>query len=108
MPPKGGAVIKVIIERRAGDGTRLLRLLRDIRVEGMKQPGYISGETLVDTEDNSTIVAISTWENLNDWKAWDASETRARLEKQIKALLVEEPKVRTYRYLSYQESKSGE
>lgn len=101
-------MIKVIIERQAGDGTRLLRLLRDIRVEAMKQPGYISGETLVDTEDSSAIVAISTWESLNDWRAWETSDTRAKLEKQIEALLVKEPKVRTYRYLSYQETRSKE
>ena len=97
-------MIRVIIERQAKEGVRLLALLRDIRAEAMKQPGYISGETLVNTDDNSDIIVISTWQNLKDWKAWEASEARAKLDKQIKPLLTEKAKVRTYRYLSYRKT----
>ena len=99
-------MIRVTIERHTENVTRILRLLRDIRTEAMKQPGYISGETLVDTENSSVIMAISTWESLKDWKDWEASEMRANLEKQINALLTEKPKVTTYRYLSYQPGSS--
>jgi len=94
-------MIKVIIERQAKEAEHLLSLLREIRAAAMKQPGYISGETLVSTEDNSSFVVISTWQSLKDWKAWDKSEGRARLEKRIEQLLVKAPEVRVYRYLSY-------
>ena len=94
-------MIVVVIERQAKKDVSLLTLLRQIRVEAMKQPGYISGQTLVGTEDRSDIVVVSTWQSLKDWKVWEASEQRAKLERQIEALLVAPAKVRTYRYLSY-------
>ena len=94
-------MIRVIIERHAKEGLRLLTLLREIRAEAMKQPGYISGETLVDTEDSSGLIVISSWESLKDWKAWHASEVRVKLDQRIESLLVEPARVRTYRYLSY-------
>ncbi len=99
-------MIKVIIERHTNNATELLRLLRDIRIEAMKRPGYISGETLVNSADRSTIVVISTWESMKGWKDWEATKTRAKIEEQIDALLTEKPKVTTYSYLSYQPSRS--
>jgi len=96
-------MIRVIIERHAKDGTRLLTLLREVRTEAMKQPGYISGETLVNTEDSSTIIVVSTWNSLKDWKAWYASDKRAQIENKFESLLVEPPRITTYRYLSYRQ-----
>jgi len=93
-------MIKIVIERKAKEGERLLTLLRDSRAAAMKQPGYISGETLVNAEDNTEFVVISTWQSVKDWKGWEKSEERARLEKKIRALLAEAPRVRAYRYLS--------
>ena len=98
-------MIKVIIERHAKNGERPLPLLRELRAAAMHQPGYISGETLVNTEDSSNIVVISTWQNLKDWKAWEASEARAKIDRQMESLLVEKPKVITYRYLSYKNTR---
>ena len=97
-------MIRVIIERQVKKGENFLTLLRQIRTEAMKQPGYITGETLVNADDHSNIIVISTWQSLKDWKAWEKSERRAKLEHQIDAHLVEAPKVRAYRYLSYKES----
>ncbi len=94
-------MIKVFIERHAKDGKNLLTLLGKFRTAAMQQPGYISGETLVSTENNSIITVISTWQNLKDWKAWETSQARAALEHLVEPLLVEKPKIKTYRYLSY-------
>ncbi len=101
-------MIRVIIERHAKDSLRLLAALREIRAEAMKQPGYISGETLVDAEDNTVIIVISTWQSLKDWKAWHASEARAKLDQRIQPLLVEPTRIRTYRYLSYRRASGQE
>ncbi|MFC2025277.1 antibiotic biosynthesis monooxygenase family protein [Chloroflexota bacterium] len=94
-------MIRVIIERHAKDGIHLLTLLREIRAEAMEQLGYISGETLVDIEDSSIIIVISTWESLKSWKNWHFSEVRANLDQKIESQLVEPTKIRTFRYLSY-------
>jgi heme-degrading monooxygenase HmoA len=99
-------MIRVIIEYQSKGSPRFLALLRDIRVQAMKQPSYVSGETLVNTEDRSSIVVISTWQSLKEWRNWRASETRAKLEKETEAFLLKEPNMRTYRYLSYLETRS--
>ena len=91
-------MVRVIIEHKARDTERVIDIIRELRNEAMKQPGYITGETLVNTEDTSNVLVISTWQNLEDWKAWDTSETRLKITKPIKQLLVEPYTVRTYRY----------
>ena len=96
-------MIKVIIERYLKEAESLAPLLRKLRAEAMHQPGYVTGETLVSTEDKSIIAVISTWHSLKDWKAWETSETRARLYQQIEPLLAEKPKVRTYQIMATEE-----
>ena len=56
---KEEAVIKVIIERQVKKGENLAPLLRELRATAIHQPGYVTGETLVDTEDSSNIVVVS-------------------------------------------------
>ena len=96
-------MIRVIIERRLREGARLSSLLRELRTAAMSYPGYVSGETLVDTEDKSLVAVISTWHNLEDWKTWEKSETRARLYRQIEPLLEGKPKVRIFRIVATEE-----
>jgi len=91
-------MVRVIIEHKARDAERVIDIIRELRNEAMKQPGYITGETLVNTEDTSNVLVISTWQNLEDWEAWDTSETRLKITEPIKQLLVEPYTVRTYRY----------
>ena len=92
-------MIRVIIERHVKDGESLSVLLRELRAAAMQQPGYITGETLVSTEDKSIIAVISTWHSLEDWNAWATSETRARLDRQIEPLLIEKPKIKIYQIM---------
>ena len=99
-------MIKVIVERHVKGGENISALLRELRAAAMHRPGYITGETLVSTEDKSSVVVISTWHSLEDWKAWEVSETRAKLYQQIEPLLVEKPKVRTYQIVATEE-KTG-
>ncbi|MFQ6122322.1 MAG: antibiotic biosynthesis monooxygenase family protein [Dehalococcoidales bacterium] len=89
-------MVRVIIERRVKKGENVWSLLRELRTAAVQQPGYITGETLVSAEDKSVIVVISTWRNFEDWKAWETSEARTRLYRQIEPLLVEKPRVRIF------------
>ena len=99
-------MIKVIIERHIKGSESLSPMLRQLRTAAMQQPGYVSGETLVSTEDSSSVVVISTWHSLDDWKAWETSEARAKLYQQVRPLLDEEPRVRTYKVMATEE-KTG-
>ena len=94
-------MIRVFIERKAKEPERLLIPLRELRAAAMKPVGYISGETLVSTADSSNLVIVSTWQSLKDWKSWEKSEQRIKLEEKIKPLLAEPCTVKIYRYLSY-------
>ena len=96
-------MIKVIIKRHTKEDESLSSLLRELRAAAMDQPGYVTGETLVSTEDKPIVAVISTWRSLEDWKTWETSKTRARLYQQIEPLLVEKPKVRTYQIMATEE-----
>jgi len=45
----------------------------------MRQPGYISGETLVGYNDPDLTIVISTWRSHEHWQYWvDSTERRER------------------------------
>jgi quinol monooxygenase YgiN len=78
--------VKVLIERKVlpGQERRVLELLRKLRAASLEQEGYITGETLRDSEDPRTIIVISTWFGFMDWRNWHQSAQRKELEAQIR------------------------
>lgn len=96
-------MIRVIIERHLKEGEKVTNLLRELRAAAMHYPGYITGETLVNTEDKSLVAVISTWHSLEDWNKWEKSETRAKLYRQIEPLLTGKPKVTIFRIIATEE-----
>jgi len=85
-------MVKVVLEHRtkSREHTKtLVKLIKKIRSQAREQHGFITGETLVDTEDPCHVIVISTWQNPDDWKAWDVSSVRAETKPQIEELLVE-------------------
>ncbi len=101
-------MVRVIIEHHAKDAKdveRLADLIRELRNEAMKRPSYITGETLANAEDACNILVISTWQNLEDWQAWDTSETRTKITQGINPLLAEPYTVRTYRYFLVRQNR---
>ena len=91
-------MIRVIMERccKTGKERALQGLLEDLRASAMRQPGYITGETLVSMDDPSYHLVISTWSHLGAWKAWEDSEERHQILQLIGCCLIEEPRVRVY------------
>jgi len=81
--------IRIVIERRAipGNELQLNKLLMELRSKAMHSKGYISGETLRSLEDPNTFIVLSTWETLEDWKAWAANPDRKEVQAKIDALL---------------------
>jgi heme-degrading monooxygenase HmoA len=81
--------VKVIIERSVSPDNQaeLAELLKELRARAIRQPGYISGETLFSVDRSGTHLVISTWESLRDWKAWENEPKRLELSGRIEALL---------------------
>ena len=92
--------VKIIIRRRIPKGkeAQVLPLLLDLRSKAITQSGYISGETLRNVDEPEDYVVISTWKSLNDWKAWEASQGRAEIQKRIDGLLGGKTEFRIYFY----------
>jgi heme-degrading monooxygenase HmoA len=84
-------MVKVLIERRVKKGKEgyLIELLNKLRTELVAQPGYVSGELLQSTEDESIIFAVSTWLSSLDWKSWEGNPRRLEIESKIESLLTE-------------------
>jgi heme-degrading monooxygenase HmoA len=78
-------MVKVVLERsiRGKHVGEMVRLLRQLRVRAMQQPGYISGETLHAVDDPNFYLVISTWESLEHWQAWFNHPERQKLSEEI-------------------------
>lgn len=88
-------MVKVLIERRVKKGKEgyLIELLNKLRTELVSQPGYVSGELLQSTEEESTVFALSTWLSPLDWKSWEGNPRRLEIESKIESLLTEPAKL---------------
>jgi heme-degrading monooxygenase HmoA len=78
-------VAKIFIKRRfAKENTpQILSLLNKIRSIAMNQPGYISGETLMQLDYPENMAVICTWQRMEDWTVWKNSEERKTYESML-------------------------
>lgn len=90
--------IKVVILRRVpGDKKDELRpLVLKLRSMAMAQPGYVSGETLVNMDDPEQNLVLSSWESPESWDAWLHNEARNEVQCQIDDLLGQETMYQVY------------
>jgi heme-degrading monooxygenase HmoA len=58
-------------------------LLMKARYSAMRQPGYISSETLSDLNDRGKVTVVSMWQTEKDWHAWKDSPERAEFEMEM-------------------------
>jgi heme-degrading monooxygenase HmoA len=80
--------VKVFIKRyvKKGKTQEAAELLKDVRSQALKQPGYISGETLINHYDPCNITVVSTWQTIDDWIRWEESDARSAKENQLEGL----------------------
>ena len=71
-------VAKILIRRRfkIGKKKEIFALFKKLRSAVLNQPGYISGETLLEHNDSQLMLVISTWENMESWHRWIKSSKR--------------------------------
>jgi quinol monooxygenase YgiN len=89
-------MVKVIVQRRVNKLEDVWSLLRQLRIEAIHHPGYISGETLQQQDDPSTIITISSWSGKDSWDSWEKSAKRAEMYKKIQPFLKDKPAVTVY------------
>jgi antibiotic biosynthesis monooxygenase (ABM) superfamily enzyme len=97
----GGRMVRVIIERycRRGEELELLKLLLELRMMAVRQPGYVSGETLKLIGDTSLWLVISTWMGVDQWQSWEANPERRKISSKIEPLLVAPEKVSIFSFI---------
>ncbi len=86
-------VDRQIIPGAQGDITRLLRELRSAVT---LQPGFISGQTIIDPRSPTSFMTISEWSSIKAWENWEASPVRATLIEQVSAYLQVDPTQRLW------------
>ncbi len=93
-------MVKVLMERtiRGQNVGQIVRLLRQLRVLAMQQPGYISGETLHGVDDPNYYLVISTWESLQQWQDWFNKPERQKLQQEVDAHLGSPTIMRVFTY----------
>jgi heme oxygenase (mycobilin-producing) len=91
-------VVKVILLRRvpAEAAEELKPLLMELRALALGQPGYISGETLMNADDPEEYLVISTWSDIESWRTWLANYERMAVQRAIDNLLGRETLYQVY------------
>ncbi len=76
--------VKIFIERKFEKAPlpENFKVINELRRVALQQQGYVTGETLVNFEDNH-IVVLSTWVSLDDWRVWSNSRERTELENEL-------------------------
>jgi len=74
-------MIRVLIERHIAETLESAYEDRSRKVlqNAVSAPGFVSGETLVDTHDYNHRLTLSNWRSEADWQRWFLSEERREL-----------------------------
>lgn len=90
--------VKILIKRSIGQEVApvVRPLIVELRAHAMKQPGYISGETLKCIDSPGEYLVISTWQSLDDWNKWSTSQERKILEDKIDSVTGKATEFTTY------------
>lgn len=91
-------IVKVIIKRDVVEGkeNEFFQRLKSLRALALNQKGYITGETLINTESPSKVLVISKWESLEDWEAWKSNPQRKEVESTLSTLQYNETEYEAY------------
>jgi heme-degrading monooxygenase HmoA len=63
------------------------KLLKELRAAGTLRAGFVTGQTLMSAEDPQKVLVVSTWTDIQGWKAWQASQKRKEIAERIIDLL---------------------
>ena len=92
-------MIKGIVGCKVRGDRDLEPILLKLKSHATQYQGFKGIENLVSEENASVVAMVSTWESLEDWKLWAQSTITQELLQQAETLLIEEPRVTTYRMM---------
>ena len=92
--------VKIIIKRSIPPQKvgKVMPLFKKMRSVAVKQPGYISGETLQSINTPGEIVVISTWQTIDEWQDWVTHKERLKIQSQIDMMLGIKAEYKVYQY----------
>jgi heme-degrading monooxygenase HmoA len=92
--------VRIIIDRKVKKGKEsdFSKLLRELRSKAIPLKGYISGETLRALNDPRNYIVITTWHSIDDWKSWEKSPERKKIQVRIEKLMARPTKTKIYSY----------
>lgn len=90
--------VKIIIIRQvpAEKEPDIRPLLLQMRSLAHAQIGYISGETLINFDNPSERIVISTWKSIENWNTWLNNQQRISLQDQVDHILGHETLYQIY------------
>jgi heme-degrading monooxygenase HmoA len=91
--------IEVLIRRVTKPGVKAKALLPhiiELRSRAVKQPGYISGETLFNLEQTDECPVVSRWTTLEHRQAWNRTSHPMELDDSMEELLGAETEYKFY------------
>lgn len=93
-------MVKILLERniKGKHVAEIVRLLRQLRILAMQQPGYVAGETLHAVNDPNHYLVISSWESLDHWQGWVNNPERQKLEAEVDSYLESPTTMRVFSY----------
>lgn len=88
-------MIRVLIERHIAESLESAyeQQSRKVLQHSVAQPGFISGETLVDKHDRNHRITLSNWRSEADWRRWYKSRERHDLMTQLIPMMDKEETV---------------
>ena len=95
--------VEVLIKRDmiAGKEEEFFSHLKNLRINAVRQKGYISGETLIRVENTNKVAVISIWETLEDWNNWKTNEKRIEIDTLLNELQENPTEYEPYVYSKY-------
>ena len=96
-------MIRVIIEREIAEGLEQFyeAAIADLLDVMSGEPGYLSGESLVEIHRPNHYVVVTRWSNEDAWNRWFHSPRRQELQGEIRPFLQNDEKLTLLRQLKY-------
>lgn len=83
--------ITILIKRKwtTDHPQTLFPLLNKIREIAATKPGYLSSQTMRNSDKNNEFLVLSRWETMKSWQDWLASKDRRDVQGEIDSLIGE-------------------
>ena len=81
--------VTLMVEREVipGAQSEIKSLLRELRSKATRQPGFISGETVIDAFNPCSFLTVSVWSGMSAWEEWRENPERLEVTERIGDLI---------------------